>query len=237
MISESFTHRQESISSYLQRIEDINVEILDVYITYDVSDGDDGKVSEITNQSQYAIEISDRLAVIAKQLHDRDKPSPSTNVSGSKESVKLLRLECEKFDGESQDKMAFKNFLQQFHNCINVSGQLSDSSKLTYLRGYLKGYAFRVISHLSISDDNYSFALKLLKEEFLDEEYIIDETFKLLLCKSPKFDHSFANVRCFINDCRSMLHELKLYGVDLLESGSAGCKLMSQSSFLSSPIC
>ena len=131
--------------------------------------------------------------------------------------------------------MAFKNFLQQFHNCINVCGQLSDSSKLTYLRGYLKGYAFRVISQLSVSDDNYSVALKLLKEEFLDEEYIVDETFKLLISKSPKFDLSFTDVRCFINDCRSMLHELKVYGVDLLDGGTAGCKLMSHIIFSKLP--
>ena len=180
LTSESFLRRQESISSYLEKIEEVNVAILDVYIVYDIPDDDDGKVKEITNQSQYAIEIRDRLAVIAKSLHDKDNPPPPTNVSSSKDSVKLPRLECDKFDGESQDKMAFKNFLQQFHNCINVCGQLSDSSKLTYLRGYLKGYAFRVISHLSVSDDNYSVALKLLKEEFLDEEYIVDETFKTL---------------------------------------------------------
>ena len=30
-----------------------------------------------------------------------------------------------------------------------------------------------------MSDDNYEVALKLFKEEFLDEEYIGDETFKL----------------------------------------------------------
>ena len=99
----------------------------------------------------------------------------------------------------------------------------------------MTGYAFRVISHLSVSEDNYDVALKLLKEEFLDEEYIVDETFKLLLSKSPKFDHSFADVHCYINDCRSMIHELKLYGVDLLEDGSAGCKLMSHIIFSKLP--
>ena len=99
----------------------------------------------------------------------------------------------------------------------------------------MTGSAFRVISHLSVSDDNYDVALKLLKEEFLDEEYIVDETFKLLLSKSPKFDNTFTDVRCYINDCRSMIHELKLYGVDLLENGSAGCKLMSHIIFSKLP--
>ena len=234
---ESFLRRQESITSYLKKIKDINVEMLDLYVVYDVPDDDEKKLDEIKSQSEYAIEIGDRIAVIAKRLHDRDNPPPtSSGVLGSKESsVKLPRLECGKFDGESEDKMAFKTFLQQFHNCINIAGQLSNSSKLIYLRSYLTGYAFRVISHLSMSDDNHDVALKLLKEEFLDEEYIVDETFKLLLSKSPKFNHSFTDVRCYINDCRSMIHELKLYGADLLEDGSAGCKLMSHIIFSKLP--
>ena len=81
LTSESFLRRQESISSYLEKIEEVNVAILDVYIVYDIPDDDDGKVKEITNQSQYAIEIRDRLAVIAKCLHDKDNPPPPTNVS------------------------------------------------------------------------------------------------------------------------------------------------------------
>ena len=55
LTSESFLHRQESISSYLEKIEEVNVPILDVYIVYDIPDDDDGKVKEMTNQSQYAI--------------------------------------------------------------------------------------------------------------------------------------------------------------------------------------
>ena len=85
LTSESFLRRQESISSYLKKIEEVNVAILDVYIVYDIPDDDDGKVKEITNQSQYAIEIRDRLAVIAKCLHDKDNPPPPTNVSSSKD--------------------------------------------------------------------------------------------------------------------------------------------------------
>ena len=66
--------------------------------------------------------------------------------------------------------------------------KLSDSSKLTYLRSFLSGYAFKVISHLSISDDNYAVALTLLKDEFLDVPYIVDSCFQQILSMSSKFD-------------------------------------------------
>jgi hypothetical protein len=58
---------------------------------------------------------------------------------------------------------------------------LSDSAKLAYLQSYLKGYALKIIKHLPINDDNYPIALTLLKEEFLDEQFIIDEIYKKLL--------------------------------------------------------
>ena len=76
----------------------------------------------------------------------------------------------------------------QFNNCVDSSGKLSDSSKLTYLRSFLSGYAFKVISHISISDDNYVAALTLLKDEFLYVPYIVDSCFQQILSMPPKFD-------------------------------------------------
>ena len=158
------------------------------------------------------------------------KPAPLPSV-GNASAVKLPQLKCDTFDGHSTDKLEFKNFLLQFNNCIDACGQLTGSSKLTYLRSYLSGFAFRVISHLSISDANYDVAIKLLKDEFLDEAFIVDETFMQLLSRVPKYDPTFLDVRTYINECRSMIHELKLYKVDLLENDSFGCKLLIHNIF------
>ena len=91
-------------------------------------------------------------------------------------AVKIPKLECNIFDGTSKDKLEFKNFLTQFSNCIDACGTLSNANKLTYLRSYLSGYALKIISHLSVTDDNYDVAFSLPKEEFLDIPYI-DESF------------------------------------------------------------
>ena len=88
LTDESFLHRQESTTSYLKKIEDINVEILDLYVVYDVPENDEKKLDEIKSNSKYAIGIGDRIAVIAKRLHDRDNPPPT----GSGVSVKNPRL-------------------------------------------------------------------------------------------------------------------------------------------------
>ena len=129
---------------------------------------------------------------------------------------------------------SLKNFLLQFNNCVDSSGKLSDSSKLAYLRSFLSGYAFKVISHLSISDDNYAVAVTLLKDEFLDVPYIVDSCFLQILSMSSKFD-PFAGVRSYINECRAIVYELKQYQVNLLDVDSAGCKLLSHIVFSKLP--
>ena len=87
-------------------------------------------------------------------------------------------LTCGTFNGKEKDKFAYHNFLNQFNNVIGSRKHLSASAKLSNLVGYLKGYALKQVSHLSITDENYAIALKLLNDEFLDREFIIDETLK-----------------------------------------------------------
>ena len=85
-------------------------------------------------------------------------------------------LQCGTFSGTKKDKFAFSNFLIQFENVIGHRKNLSNSAKLSDLLSYLKGYALKIINHLAVSDENYSVALKLLKDEFLDVDYVVDET-------------------------------------------------------------
>ena len=68
--------------------------------------------------------------------------------------------------------------MNQFNNVIGSKKHLSASAKMSYLVGYLKGYPLKQVSHLSITDENYSAALQLLNDEFLDKEFIIGETLK-----------------------------------------------------------
>ena len=111
----------------------------------------------------------------------------------------------------SKDKLELKNFLIQFSNCIDTCGTLSNANKLTYLHSYLSGYELKIISHLSVTDDNYDGAFSLLKEEFLDIPYIVDESFKTLLSCSPSFDTAFDGLRTYVNECRAIIHDLKQY--------------------------
>ena len=235
LTKENFLHRQEAIEQYLQKVQDINDQILDVILDKDVSETDPTKLDEINSQVEYTAQIHDELSKIECKINAKSQPGVVASKLDPLMAVKLPKLTCKVFDGESTDKLEFKTFLLQFNNCVDSSGKLSDSSKLTYLRSFLIGYAFKVISHLSISDDNYAVALTLLKDEFLDVPYIVDSLFQQILSMSPKFDPSFAGIHSYINECRVIVYELKQYQVNLLDVDSAGGKLLNHIVFSKMP--
>ena len=76
-----------------------------------------------------------------------------------------------------------------------------------------------------MTDDNYGVACSLLKEEFLDIPYIVDESFKTLLSSFPSFDTAFDGLQTYVNECRAIIHDLKQYDIDLMEEDTAGCRL------------
>ena len=90
---------------------------------------------------------------------------------------------------------------------------------MSYLVGYLKGYALKQVSHLSITDENYSIAMKLLNDEFLDKEFLIDKTLKNILKAMPSedYDPEYTNVKYLITEVRSYLYELQCNNVDFLQ--------------------
>ena len=61
----------------------------------------------------------------------------------------------------------------------------------------------------------------MLKEEFLDVNHIIDETYKNILEASPStnFDPEYTSVKMYLNEIGSYLHELQAHEVDFLKKG------------------
>ena len=78
----------------------------------------------------------------------------------------------------------------------------------------------------------------MLKEEFLDVQYIIDKTYKNILKAAPsvEFDPEYTSTKMYLSEMRSYLHELKTYKIDLLEENSAGHSLISHIVFNKLPV-
>ena len=72
-------------------------------------------------------------------------------------------LTCGSFSCKEKDKFAFHNFLNQFNNVIGSKKHFSDSARMSYLIGYLKGYALKQVSHLSINDEALFSCIAIVK--------------------------------------------------------------------------
>ena len=211
---------------------------------------------DLTNEGYYNVELdsqADYNIQIGLQLDEFEEYiSESSSASGNISAEKVLDmmsklnmsegkpppLECGTFSGKEKDKFAFNNFLNQFNNVIGSRKNLSDSAKQTYLYGYLRDYALKVVKHLNISDSNYHLAIKMLKQEFLDVEYIIDETFRNILKATPsvEFDPEYTSVKIYLNEIKAYLYELKDHKIDFLEIGTAGHKFVSHIVFNKLPV-
>ena len=70
--------------------------------------------------------------------------------------------------------------------------------------------------------------MRILKDEFLDENYVIDSHFTNILEKKPSYDEDFLSTKLYISEIQSYLHDLKEnYVLDFLDSTSSGFKLAS----------
>ena len=86
----------------------------------------------------------------------------------------------------------------------------------------------QLIQHLTITDANFDTAIELLKEEFFDQEFIVNEIFLQIIEAKPEFDPEFTHLKQYLSKTRADIHELQnSYGLDFLLAGSPGNKFLS----------
>ena len=256
-IKQLFSNETLTSSLYKLRLKDIEYE-KECIRKYDdkINEVMDENDLEIKSNDTYMEELNnqtDCFLQIDEELNQYEEFFKDDNASGNPtSSIALLNLaaqlnisdgkppslDCGTFHGKEKDKFAFKTFLNQFNIVIGDKKNLSKSTKLAYLIGYLRDYALSTVKHLSITDDNYEVAVQLLKQEFLDQKYIIDETYNNILKASPSFsnDPEFSSVKTYLNEIRAYIYELKAQGIDLIAVDSAGLSLISHIIFNKLPL-
>ena len=143
-----------------------------------------------------------------------------------KQEIKIPALKCSSFKGE-EDRFQFRSFLLSFENTFGCRTDITSAAKLQYLKAHLGGFALRDIEHLSNVDENYSAAIKILKDLYLDKHFIIDSLFHKIDSAPVLNGKNLDDIRAFISEVRAYLHELKEFELDLLEIGTPGNKLVS----------
>ena len=239
----------KEINSCLDKIKLIDDQMLVIFDKYNIEDiAPEYYSTEANSQTDYIIKVNFELDSFSSFDNSDNLNASNSSESNNEQLIAALKnlnhtsesrpppLLCSTFDGTGVDKFEFNNFLVQFSNVIDCRKNLTDSAKLAYLHSYLKGYAFKIVKHLSITDANYPIALDLLKQEFLDEEYLIDEIYKKIMHSYPAFDSTYNTTRLYINEIKSYLFELKNFGFDFIEEKSPGNSFVSHVIFSKLPL-
>ena len=131
--------------------------------------------TEVTKQLEYQEELEAALRLAEKSLSTNNianTPTPQAT------RVNLPKIQLKKFSGNLLD---WHSFWETFEQTIHKTNQLSKIEKFNYLLSYLEGPAFRAIKGLSITEQNYDVALKLLQDRYGDVQVIVNSHMDKLL--------------------------------------------------------
>ncbi|XP_055714845.1 uncharacterized protein LOC129808962 [Phlebotomus papatasi] len=92
------------------------------------------------------------------------------NFKPSIQQVKLPPIDIPKFSGKYNEWTSFRDM---FSSSIHNNQNLPEVEKCKYLMGYLIGEAKSLVSHLSITEQNYKIAWDIIKDRFEKKQNIV----------------------------------------------------------------
>ena len=204
----TFKALHDELKGYLDKYHGVDGEISELYDLHNVDVDEPNRKKDMEESDTYLDGIRDLLIAFEKHVAAGEKPPVQNSNNNNDDLVAALTnaqgvpnrqtIFCQLFDG-TNDIADFKNWLSQFETMINSGRPMKGRYKLISLRNHLTkgGLAFKLIISLEMIDDNYVVAVDILKEEFLDEPKLIDQSFKQILEKNPQYNAEFKGLRMY----------------------------------------
>ncbi|GFT93088.1 uncharacterized protein TNCV_4400791 [Trichonephila clavipes] len=167
---------------------------------------------EIEKQQEYRDSIITCKVRANKILNKRETESRNTPITSSRSeqqfsSLKLPQLQIPQFDGNI---LKFSDFFAQFEAAIHNNSNLSDVEKFNYLKSYLIDEAEIAIRGLTLSANNYTIALNIIKERFGRKDLIIDSHMSKLLHLNPvRKSDDILSLRKLYSECEIHIRGLQ----------------------------
>lgn len=159
------------------------------------------------------------LSVVPPSINRIENSVPTASIQ-----LKLPELKIKTFSDNSHDLFEFYRFASSFLNAVNSVPGTSGSVKLVYLKSYLSGRALTLIENYPITDQGFDDAWNLLKQEFLDENLLINETLTTII-KWPSSNSLEENMN-FVTFLKSKLNELKKFNLDYISNADAAGQIL-----------
>ncbi|GFW01238.1 DUF1758 domain-containing protein [Trichonephila clavipes] len=129
-----------------------------------------------------AIDIQLMPSVVNSDFEVKNQGSSQSLVSARSAEVKLPLLSLPIFSGVTEEWLAFSDL---FEVAVSNNKNLTGEQKLQYLKGSLKSDALKIVNSLSITNDNFEIAWKLLNDRYFNKREIMSSLIKKFINIMP----------------------------------------------------
>ena len=171
---------QADLTSRYTRLEHHKSKLEGVF--YEILDGEDlSDAQEDTYTKNYESAIgvyNEVLAAFERLKPSSALPSTSQQSTSSISAAVLPNISLPNFSSQVED---WPSFIAIFKSLTDDMSTLSDAVKLHYLLSCLSGEARSMVSHLQLTNDNFSVAMDILTRRYENRRVLIDRFVDIIL--------------------------------------------------------
>ncbi|GFU65999.1 integrase catalytic domain-containing protein [Trichonephila clavipes] len=145
-------------------------------------------------------------SVVNSDFEVKNQGSSHSLVSARSAEVKLPTLSLPIFSGVTEEWLAFSDL---FEAAVSNNNDLTGAQKLQYLKGSLKFDALKIINSLSITNDNFKIAWKLLKDRYFNKREIMSSLIKKFINITPLSGESSTQILNLIDSTKEFVRMLE----------------------------
>ena len=187
---------QAEVEAFISKVDELEADMKDTGVCLD-------------DAARVKVEASKKLSKLVNEDNDSVSHTHSTH---SNKVVKLPTIKLPKFKG---DVTKFKEFWDQFSATIDES-DLPIVTKFTYLKSLLEDEAKTTIDGLTLTQEHYKVACKILKERFGRIELIVFSHIQSLLNLKPdnKLRDHLSQLKNMMDQVNIHVRSLEALGID-----------------------
>ncbi|GFX91828.1 integrase catalytic domain-containing protein [Trichonephila clavipes] len=140
--------------------------------------------------------------VVNSDFEVKNQGSSQGLVSARSAEVKLPTLSLPIFSGVTEEWLAFSDL---FEAAVSNNKNITGAQKLQYLKGSLKSDALKIVNSLSITNDNFEIAWKLLKDRYFNKKEIMSSLIKKFINITPVSGESSTQILNLIDSTKEFV--------------------------------
>ena len=207
---------KNNFNEQLKNIKTLDNEILDLLEEDDI----EAEIASSLSENDKYYDILSRIEAHLNQVPPSSSSSGSTtsslSIAPSSHSdtteVNLPKVNLPFFDG---NPLNWQSYWDQFQASVDLKTSIQKVVKFNYLKSSLKETVLKCISGLSLTNENYDEAVKILKERYANPQMLISSHMEALVKLNPvKHKNDVKGLRKIYDQVESSIRNLKSLKVE-----------------------